>query len=105
MRNPAAAVGIPMYIPVMLLYFFGGFWFLNRLLRKKDHNLKLGLVGTKVMPKEDFAKLLDQVQVTKERMQQKFEPVQESVIPPAEQTASVETEELMEPDEKDYQED
>ena len=54
--------------PVMLLYFFGGFWFLNNLLKKKDLHLKLGLVGTDVMPKEDFRKLLDQVSEIKEKM-------------------------------------
>lgn len=55
-------------ILVMFAYFFGGFWFLNYLLKKKDTNLKLGLVGTSIMPKEDFVKLLDQVQKIKEEM-------------------------------------
>ena len=57
--------------PVMLLYFFGGFWFLNNLLKKKDLHLKLGLVGTDVMPKEDFRKLLDEIGEIKEKMQNK----------------------------------
>ena len=39
-----------------------------RLFRKKDLNLKLGLVGTKVMPKEDFEKLLGEIQEIKEKM-------------------------------------
>jgi len=62
-------LGIPLHIPVMLIYFFGGFWYLNRLFQQKDLNLKLGLVGTRIMPKEDFVKLLDQVQEIKEKMQ------------------------------------
>ena len=61
-------LGIPLHIPIMLLYFFGGFWLLSKLLKKKEYNLKLGLVGTDVMPKEDFVKLLDEVQEIKERM-------------------------------------
>lgn len=60
--------GFPIYTLVMALYFFGGFWFLKSLLNKKEHQLRLGLVGTQVMPKEDFVKLLGQVQVIKERM-------------------------------------
>jgi len=60
--------GIPLHIPIMLLYFFGGFWFLSRLLQERDHNLKLGLVGTDVMPKSDFVKLLNEVQELKEKM-------------------------------------
>lgn len=59
----------PYLIGVMLVYFFGGFWYLSYLLKKKEHNLKLGLVGTNVMPKEDFEKLLQQVQVIKEKME------------------------------------
>ncbi len=62
-------LGIPLVVPVMIGYFLGGFWLLNYLLKKKDLNLKLGLVGTSVMPKEDFRKLLDEVQEIKERMQ------------------------------------
>lgn len=62
-------LGIPMVIPVMFLYFFGGFWFLDKLFRKKDHNLKLGLVGTNVMPKEDFVKLLDEIHAIKAKME------------------------------------
>ena len=61
-------MGIPLHIPIMLLYFFGGFWYLSNLLKKKDLNLKLGLVGTKIMPKEDFKKLLGDIQVIKEKM-------------------------------------
>lgn len=63
-------IGIPLHIPIMLLYFFGGFWLLNKLLKRKDFNLKLGLVGTDVMPKKDFIKLLDEVQEIKERMKE-----------------------------------
>lgn len=63
-------LGLPLYLPVMLLYFFGGYWYLSRLFQKKDLNLKLGLVGTHVMPKEDFVKLLDQVQEIKAKMQE-----------------------------------
>ncbi|MBU1682889.1 PrsW family intramembrane metalloprotease [Patescibacteria group bacterium] len=66
-------IGIPLHIPIMLLYFFGGFWYLNHLLKKKDSNLKLGLVGTEVMPKEDFIKLLDEVQELKEKMRSESE--------------------------------
>ena len=61
-------LGLPLYLPVMLLYFFGGYWYLMRLFRQKDFNLKLGLVGTHVMPKEDFVQLLVQVQEIKTRM-------------------------------------
>ena len=63
-------LGIPLVVPMMIAYFFGGFWFLNYLLKKKDLNLKLGLVGTSVMPKEDFVKLLDEVQAIKEKMKE-----------------------------------
>ncbi len=59
--------GVPLQVPVMVLYFFGGFFYLRKLLEKKDFQLKLGLVGTSVMPKEDFEKLLDQIQQIKER--------------------------------------
>ncbi|MFH0820542.1 MAG: PrsW family glutamic-type intramembrane protease [Candidatus Peregrinibacteria bacterium] len=61
-------LGIPLYLPVMLLYFFGGYWYLSYLFEQKDFNLKLGLVGTHVMPKEDFVKLLGEVQEIKEKM-------------------------------------
>jgi RsiW-degrading membrane proteinase PrsW (M82 family) len=61
-------LGIPMVIPIIFLYLFGGYWFLMRLLHQKDLNLKLGLVGTKVMPKEDFEKLLNEIQDLKEKM-------------------------------------
>lgn len=61
-------LGIPATVPILFLYLFGGYWFLMRLFRKKDLNLKLGLVGTKVMPKEDFEKLLAEVQEIKEKM-------------------------------------
>ena len=61
-------LGVPATIPILFLYLFGGYWFLMRLLRKKDLNLKLGLVGTKVMPKEDFEKLLTDIQTIKEKM-------------------------------------
>ena len=61
-------VGVPIHIPVMILYFFGGFWYLSHLIKKKDLNLKLGLVGTNVMPKEDFKELMHQVQDIKEKM-------------------------------------
>lgn len=61
-------VGVPLYIPIMLIYFFGGYWYLNRLFEQKDFNLKLGLVGTHVMPKEDFVKLLCEVREIKEKM-------------------------------------
>lgn len=60
--------GIPIVLPVMFAYFFGGYYYLNTLLQKKDLQLKLGLVGTSVMPTEDFKKLLNQVQEIKERM-------------------------------------
>lgn len=65
--NPTL-LGIPLILPIMFAYFFGGFWYLNSLLQKKDLNLKLGLVGTSVMPKEDFKKLLNQIQEIKEKM-------------------------------------
>ena len=70
-------IGIPLHIPIMLLYFFGGFWLLNKLLKRKDLNLKVGLVGTEVMPKKDFIKLLDEVQEIKEKMKNE---VQENSI-------------------------
>ena len=63
-------LGIPLHIPIMLLYFFGGFWLLSRLLRKKEYNLKLGLVGTDVMPKKDFIELLNEVQELKQKMRE-----------------------------------
>lgn len=62
-------VGIPLFLPMIFIYFFGGYWFLSMLLRRKNLNLKLGLVGTKVMPKEDFVKLMDEVQEIKEKME------------------------------------
>lgn len=62
--------GIPLVLPVMFAYFFGGYWFLSTLLEKKELNLKLGLVGTSIMPKEDFKKLLGQIQEIKEKMKQ-----------------------------------
>jgi RsiW-degrading membrane proteinase PrsW (M82 family) len=61
-------LGIPATIPIIFIYLFGGYWFLMRLFRKKDLNLKLGLVGTHVMPKEDFVKLLDEINAIKEKM-------------------------------------
>lgn len=61
--------GLPMLVPIMFLYFFGGFWYLNRLFRKKDLNLKLGLVGTNIMPEEDFVKLIDEIHAIKEKME------------------------------------
>ncbi len=70
--------GLPGFIPVMLLYFFGGFYYLNRLFEQKDLHLKLGLVGTKVMPKEDFAELLEEVQEIKEKMQADVTPSEET---------------------------
>jgi RsiW-degrading membrane proteinase PrsW (M82 family) len=71
-------IGIPLSIPIMLLYFFGGFWLLSKLLKKKDFNLKLGLVGTEIMPKKDFIKLLDEIQEIKEKMKNEIEsPVPE----------------------------
>jgi len=69
-------LGLPLYIPVMLLYFFGGYWYLSHLFEQKDFNLKLGLVGTRVMPKEDFVQLLGQVQEIKAKMKEEVtEPV------------------------------
>jgi len=62
-------IGIPMVAPIMFVYFFGGFWFLSQLFKKKDLNLKLGLVGTSIMPKEDFVKLLDEIHTIKEKME------------------------------------
>lgn len=61
-------LNISITAPIMLMYFFGGFWYLNYLLKRKDLNLKLGLVGTELMPKEDFIKLLEEVQSIKEKM-------------------------------------
>ncbi len=60
--------GIPLVLPIMFSYFFGGYWYLSTLLEKKDLQLKLGLVGTSIMPKEDFKKLLNQIQEIKEKM-------------------------------------
>jgi len=60
--------GIPLVVPAIFIYLFGGYWFLMKLFQKKDLNLKLGLVGTKVMPKEDFEKLLTEIQAIKEKM-------------------------------------
>jgi RsiW-degrading membrane proteinase PrsW (M82 family) len=61
-------LGIPATIPILFIYLFGGYWFLMRLFKKKDLNLKLGLVGTKIMPKEDFENLLGEIQAIKEKM-------------------------------------
>ena len=61
-------MNVPIHIPIMLLYFFGGYWYLNHLFREKTFNLNLGLVGTEVMPKEDFVKLLGEIQQIKEKM-------------------------------------
>lgn len=63
-------IGVPLVVPIMFAYFFGGFFLLTKLLEKKDDHLKLGLVGTTVMPKEDFVKLLDEISVAKERMRE-----------------------------------
>lgn len=56
--------------PIMFAYLFGGFWFLRYLLKKKELNIKLGLVGTDVMPKEDFTKLVDEIQEIKAKMKE-----------------------------------
>ncbi len=61
-------LGIPATVPILFLYLFGGYWFLMKLFKKKDLNLKLGLVGTKIMPKEDFEKLIDEIQEIKLKM-------------------------------------
>lgn len=53
------AFGLPLHIPVMLLYFFGGFWYLNHLLKKKELNINLGLIGDRPVSREEFAKLID----------------------------------------------
>lgn len=65
-----SVAGIPLVVPIMFAYFFGGFLLLNALLKKKDLNLKLGLVGTEVMPKEDFVKLLDEISDIKGHMRE-----------------------------------
>lgn len=67
-------LGVPLVIPTVLAYFFGGFWLLSSLFQKKELNLKLGLVGTHIMPKEDFVKLLGQVQELKEKMKESNDP-------------------------------
>ncbi|PIZ73298.1 hypothetical protein COY07_02115 [Candidatus Peregrinibacteria bacterium CG_4_10_14_0_2_um_filter_43_11] len=64
--------GFPLYLPIVLLYFFGGYAYLSRLFRKKDLNLKLGLIGTHIMPKEDFVKLLNEIQEIKEKMKEEI---------------------------------
>ena len=56
-------------IAVMLVYFVGGFIILNYLFNKKEVDLKLGVVGTTIMPKEDFVKILNYVQDEKEKME------------------------------------
>ena len=71
-RQFQESIHFPLYIPVMLLYFFGGFWYLRHLFEKKELDLKLGLVGTTVMPKEDFAALLEQVRQIKDRMSEEI---------------------------------
>ncbi len=63
-------IGIPLVFPIMFLYFFGGFWLLNKLIQRKEDHLKLGLVGTRVMPKEDFANLLEEIGTIKEKMRE-----------------------------------
>jgi len=73
----------------MFAYFFGGFWYLNMLLKKKNLNLKLGLVGTGIMPKEDFKNLLKQVQDIKDKMQDDID----TTGPPAPTPPAAETEE------------
>jgi RsiW-degrading membrane proteinase PrsW (M82 family) len=74
----ATFAGIPVYLPIMFLYFFGGFAFLRYLLQKKDHNLKLGLVGTTMMPKEDFQKLIAEIQEIKQKMRSDIESQEEA---------------------------
>lgn len=74
-------LGIPLFLPMIFIYFFGGFWFLNMLLKRKDLNLKLGLVGTNVMPKEDFRKLLDEISVIKDQMQAQLPAQPEAETP------------------------
>ncbi len=54
----------------MFIYFFGGYWYLNHLLQKKNHHLNLGLVGTEVMSEKDFVKLIDRVEEIKERQKE-----------------------------------
>ncbi len=56
-------------IVVMLVYFVGGFIILNYLFNKKEVDLKLGIIGTTIMPKEDFVKILNYVQSEKEKME------------------------------------
>lgn len=70
------AVKIPLVIPIMFAYFFGGFWYLSHLFRKKELNLKLGLVGTSVMPKEDFVKLLEEINTIKQEMKEDYQKEQ-----------------------------
>ncbi|MBN2087229.1 PrsW family intramembrane metalloprotease [Candidatus Peregrinibacteria bacterium] len=52
-------LGLPLHIPIMLLYFFGGFWYLNHLLKKKELNINLGLIGDKPVSREEFIKMIE----------------------------------------------
>lgn len=63
---------IPLAVPIMFIYFFGGFYILNKLFQNKRNNLKLGLVGTDIMPQKDFKLLLNQIQDIKENMKQEI---------------------------------
>ncbi len=69
-------------VPIMSAYLFGGFWFLSYLLKKKDLNLKLGLVGTDIMPKEDFTKLIGQIQEIKSKMKDPTTDAPEKTVTP-----------------------
>ena len=64
-------VGVPLHVPIMLIYFFGGFWYLKKLLKRKDLALKLGLIGTAVMPKEDYEKIMTEVSEAEEKMKKR----------------------------------
>ena len=52
--------GLPVHVPVMLIYFFGGFWYLNHLLKKKELNIDLGLIGDKPISRKEYIKLIEQ---------------------------------------------
>ena len=44
----------------MLIYFFGGFWYLNHLLKKKELNIDLGLIGDRPISREEFIQMANE---------------------------------------------
>jgi RsiW-degrading membrane proteinase PrsW (M82 family) len=50
-----------LYLPMVALYFVGGFLMIRKMLKEKNNHLKFGLVGSKALPEGDFNRLLGEV--------------------------------------------